>query len=185
MSNAQLLDLIKKNPISVACGLLVIILGVTTYFRWDYVPEAAKILEQKVAEGERLNANVNNAAQLPEHLAAITEARGEIEKRFVKGSELAKNLQYFYRLEAETGIKLLTLQQNPQPATKSGAKIPLGGVGFTVSFQGPYFTAMDYLRRLEGGFHFARITSAGIATIAGNRSGPVTVSLTLELFGQP
>ena len=49
MSNAQLLELIKKNPISVACGLLVIILGVTTYFRWDYVPEAAKILEQKVA----------------------------------------------------------------------------------------------------------------------------------------
>jgi len=164
--------------------VLVLLLGVTTYFRWDLVPEAAKLLEEKGAEGERLIANVNNAAQLPEHLAAITEARGEIEKRFVKGSELAKNLQYFYRLEAETGIKLLTLQQNPLPATKPGAKITSGGIGFTVSFQGPYFTAIDYLRRLEGGLHFSRTTSAGIAIVAGNRNGPVTVSLSLELFGQ-
>lgn len=185
MSNEQLLVLIKKNPLSVACGLLVLVLGVVTYFRWDLVPEAAKLLEAKGAEGERLNANVNNAAQLPEHLASITEARTEIEKRFVQRSELAKNLQYFYRLESETGIKLLTLQQNPPPSTKPGAKSPLGGIGFTVSFQGPYFTAMDYLRRLEGGLHFSRTTSAGIAVVAGNRSGPVTVSLSLELFGQP
>lgn len=185
MSNEQLLELIKKNPLSVACGVLVLVLGVTTYLRWDRVPEAVTLLEEKVAQGERLNANVSNAVQLPEHLAAITEARVEVEKRFVKGSELAKNLQYFYRLEAETGVKLLTLRQNPLPTTKAGAKVLFSGVGFTVSFQGRYLTAMDFLRRLESGVHFSRITSAGIAAAAGNRSGPVTISLSLELFGQP
>jgi len=185
MSNEQLFELLKKNPISVACGVLVLLLGVAIYLRMDLVPEAAKLLEQKVAEGERLNANVNNAAQLPEHLAAITEARVEVEKRFVKRIDLAMNLQYFYRLEAETGVKLLTLGQNPPPAIKPGTKIPLGGIGYTLSFQGPYLTAMDFLRRVENGFHYSRTTSAGIATVAGNRAGPVTVSLSPELFGQP
>jgi hypothetical protein len=94
------------------------------------------------------------------------------------------NLQYFYRLETETGVKLLTLVQNPAPPIKPGTKVSLGGIGFTLSFQGSYLTAMDFLRRVENGFHYSRTTSAGIATVAGNRAGPVTISLSLELFGQ-
>jgi hypothetical protein len=184
MSNEQLLELLKKNPISVACGVLVLLLGVAIYLRLDLVPESAKLLEEKVSEGERLIANVNNSAQLLEQLAAMTEARTEVEKRFAKRNELAMNLQYFYRLETETGVKLLTLVQNPAPPIKPGTKVSLGGIGFTLSFQGSYLTAMDFLRRVENGFHYSRTTSAGIATVAGNRAGPVTISLSLELFGQ-
>jgi hypothetical protein len=185
MSNEQLIAFIKKNPVSVVCGLLSLLIGVAIYFRIDLVPEAAKLLEQKIAEGERLNANVKNAAQLPEQLATITDARTEIEKRLVRASELAKNLQYFYRLEAETGAKLLTLRQNPVPATKPGAKPALIGIGYSVSFQGPYFTVMEFLRRLESGAHFCRVTQAGVSIAGNNRAGPLTVSVSLELLGQP
>ena len=185
MSNEQLIALLKKNPVSVGCGLLSLLIAVAIYFRSDLVPEAAKLLEQKTAEGERLNANVTNAAQLPEQLAAITEARTEIEKRLVRASELAKNYQYFYRLEAETGAKLLSFRQNPVPAPKPGAKPGLIGVGYTLSFQGPYFTVMEFLRRLESGTHFARITQAGIGLTGNNRTGPLTISVSLELLGQP
>lgn len=185
MSNEQLIALLKKNPISVGCGLLSLLLAVAIYFRSDLVPEAAKLLEQKTAEGERLNANVTNAAQLPEQLAAITEARTEIEKRLVRASELAKNLQYFYRIEAETGAKLLTIRQNPVAPLKPGAKPALIGVSYTLSFQGPYFTVMEFLRRVESGAHFCRVSQAGIGIIGNNRTGPLTVSVSLELLGQP
>lgn len=185
MSNEQLIALLKKNPVSVACALISLLIGVALYFRSDLVPDTAKLLEQKIAEGERLNANVKNSAQLPEQLAAITEARAEIEKRLVRGSELAKNLQYFYRLEAETGAKLLVMRQNPVAAPKPGAKPALIGISYTVSFQGPYFTVMEFLRRLESGTHFCRVSQAGISIIGNNRGGPLTVSLSLELLGQP
>jgi len=185
MSNEELIALLKKNPISVACGLLSLLIAVAIYYRSDLVPEAAKLLEQKTAEGERLNANVTNAAQLPEQLAAITLARAQIEKRLVLASELAKNLQYFYRLEAETGAKLLTIRQNPVSAPKPGAKPALMGIGYTVSFQGPYFTVMEFLRRVESGTHFSRVTQASIGISGNNRTGPLTISLSLELLGQP
>jgi hypothetical protein len=185
MSNEQLFALIKKNPLSVGCAVLALLIGVVIYLRGDLVAETTKLLEEKTAEGERLNANVNNAAQLPEQLAAITEARAEIEKRFVRGIDLAQNLQYFYRLEADTGAKILTLRQNPPASVKPGAKAALGPVSFSVSFQGPYFTVMEFLRRLENGLHYSRITAAGISTTAANRNGPLTVSVTVELFGQP
>jgi len=182
MTNEQLFALVKKNPLSVGCGVLAILIGVVIYFRMDELPEAMTLLEQKIAEGERLNANVNNAAQLPEQLAAITEARAEIEKRLVRGIDLAQNLQYFYRLEADTGAKILSLRQNPSPPAKPGAKPGLGGVSFTVSFQGPYFTAMEFLRRLENGTHYSRFTAVGVA-VSGNRAGPLTFSVSIELLG--
>lgn len=185
MTNEELLALVKRNPVSVGCGLFALVIGVLIYHRMDLLPEAAIQLEQKVAEGERFNANVNNAAQLPEQLAAITEARLEMEKRLIRAIELPKNLQYFYRLEAETGVKLLNLTQNPAPPAKPGAKLPLSGVGFTIAFQGPYFVALEFLRRLETGVHFSRTMSASMATTAGNRNGPVTVSFSLELLSQP
>jgi len=185
MTNKELLALIKRNPVSVGCALFALGLGVLIYLRMDLLPKAASDLEQKVAEGERFNANVNNAAQLPEQLAAITEARTEIEKRLIRAIELPKNLQYFYRLEAETGVKLINLSQNPLPQSKPGAKLPLTGVGFTIAFQGPYFVALEFLRRLETGVHFSRMMSVNMATPAGNRNAPVTVSLSLELLSQP
>ncbi len=185
MTNEQLFALIKKNPLPVGCGVLALLIGVVIYLRMDLVPETTKLLEQKTAEGERLHANVNNAAQLPEQLAAITEARTEIEKRLVRGVDLAQNLQYFYRLEADTGVKILTLRQNPMAQVKPGAKPALTGVGFNVSFQGPYLTVMEFLRRLESGTHYSRFTAVSVGVAGSNRTAPLTFSVSLELLGQP
>ena len=132
-----------------------------------------------------MNANVKNAAQLPEQLAALTEARADIEKRIIRNDNLAQNLQYFYRLEADTGVKILTLRQNSLAPAKPDVKNPLVGIGFTVSFQGPYLTVLEFLRRLESGAHYCRVTAAGMTTTGGNRTGPITVSVSLELLGQP
>jgi len=185
MTNEKLFALIKRNPVGVGCGLFVLAIGMLGYFRLDLLPNAALQLEQKAAEGERFNANVKNSGQLPEQLAAIIEARSEIEKRLIRAVELPKNLQYFYRLEAETGVKLLSLAQNPVPPAKPGAKLPLSGVGFTVSFQGSYLVALDFLRRLESGIHYSRLMSVNMGSPAGNRNAPLTVSLSLELLSQP
>jgi len=185
MTNEQLFAVIKKNPISVGCGILALLIGVVIYLRMDLVPDAAKLLEEKTAEGERLNANVNNAAQLPEQLAAITGARAEIEKRIIRNADLAQNLQYFYRLEADTGVKILSLRQSPMAPVKPEAKSPLVGIGFGLSFQGPYLTVLEFLRRLENGTHYCRVTAAGMSTTGGDRNGPITVSVSLELLGQP
>jgi hypothetical protein len=185
MTKEQLFAVIKKNPLSVGCGILALLFGLVIYLRIDLLSDAAKLLEEKTAEGERLNANVNNAAQLPEQLAALTEARAEIEKRIIRNDDLAQNLQYFYRLEADTGIKILALRQNPLAPGELGAKNPSVGIGFTVSFQGPYLNVLEFLRRLESGTHYCRLTSASMATPGGNRTGPIAVSLSLELLGQP
>lgn len=191
MTNQELVALVKKNPVSVGCGVLALALGAGLYFRSDQIPAVTAQLDQVSAEGRRLTANIRNAAQLAEQIATLEEAGRKIAPRIVSAPELAKNLQYFYKLEADTGTKLIDLRQLPPavagPGAAKGSPAIYAGVGFAVSVEGEYPTIIDFLRRLENGTHYCRVINATVTTTGGetDRTGPLKLTLTLELLGQP
>lgn len=183
MTNQELVAVLKKNPVSVGCAVLTLLLVGGSYWRSDALPEATASLEQKSAEGQRLAANLQNSAQLNEQYTAIAAAGKEITGRLIHPGELAKNLQYFYKIEADTGTKLIELRQIP-PAAVKGAKPNFIPVTYSVSLLGDYNQVLEYLRRLEHGTHFCRILNAGI-TGASVERGPLKLSLNVDLLGQP
>src|SRR5688500_15859069 len=105
MSNEELGGVIRRNPLKVVCALLALLSGVGIYLTNTKISEAAVVLEEKTKEGTRLAANVKHSAQLPEQLAEVTSASEKIQSRMIRASELATNLQYFYRLETESGVE--------------------------------------------------------------------------------
>lgn len=183
MTNQELAAVLKKNPISVGCAVLTLLLAGGLYYISDDIPNATAELEQKSAEGQRLAANLQNSAQLNDQYAAIAAAGKELTGRLVHPGELAKNLQYFYKIEAETGTKLIELRQVP-PAAIKGAKPNFIPVTYSVGLLGDYNQVLEYLRRLEHGTHFCRVITAGVSGATVER-GPLKLSLTLELLGQP
>jgi hypothetical protein len=190
MGAEQIVASLKANPISVACGALALTLGVGIYLRSERVPESEAILEQKTTLGERIDANLKNGVQLAEQFAALSAARQQIEARLIHPDEIAKNLQFFYKLEAETGVKLIDLRQNVIPTGKAAAKgkTAYAGVGYAVTVRGDYARLLDFLRRLESNQRYCRIMSASVAvggTTDKDRGGELTLSLNLELLGQP
>lgn len=190
ISNDALIGWIRGNPVIMGSLVLSAALGGGIYYRSSARPEAEQLIEQKSAEGRRLAFNVKNSAQLPDHLAAMSAAIAEIEPRLVRGDELAKNLQYFYKLEAETGTKLLDLRRSGNasvalPAPKGAAKPSFSAIPFTLSVEGDYPSLLEFLRRLETGVHFSRTTLASMSVIGPERSGHLSLQLSVELLGQP
>lgn len=186
ISKEAFIGYVRKNPIAVGCAVVALACVVALYLRSELLPDAETELETKSAEGHRLAQNVRNAAQLPEQLAAITAATAEIQPRLLRADELAKNLQYFYKLEADTGTKLLDLRQLSGSApAKGAAKSAFTIVPFNLTVRGEYAALLDFLRRLENGTHYARVLTAAIASNAPERSGPLSLQLTVELLGQP
>lgn len=180
MTTAELLGWIKKNPISVGCGAVSLALAVAIYFRSDAIADANQMLDEKTAEEQRYALNLANAAQLKEQMQAITAANKTIESRLIHASDLGINQQFFYKLEAESGVKLLDVRQSSR-LTNSAEKgyVP---IGFSVSLQGDFGQILKFQRLLEDGSHYCRILTA---TCNGNRTGPVTLTATLELLGTP
>ena len=187
ISNEQVIAFVKKNPIGFGCGALCLVLVATMYYRSDLVPAAETELDQQSAEAERLAGNLKNATQLQEQLDAMIAAGKQVEARLVHPGDLAKNQQYFYKLEADTGTKI-DCHQNALPADKDRKTIYLS-VPYTVNVQGDYSQILSFLRKLESGAHYCRVLN-GTLTTGGAGAGEstessLTLNLNLELLGQP
>ena len=187
ISNEQVIAFVKKNPIGFGCGALCLVLVAAMYYRSDLVPAAEADLDQQSVEAERLASNLKNATLLQEQLDAMIAAGKQVESRLVHPGDLAKNQQYFYKLEADTGTKI-DCHQNALPADKDRKTLYLS-VPYSVNVQGDYSQILNFLRKLESGAHYCRVLSATLTT-GGSGAGegtevPLTLTLNLELLGQP
>lgn len=190
MGSQQIVSALKANPISVACGALSLALALGIYFRSDRLPEAEQMLDQKATLADRLAANLQNGIQLAENYTAITAARQQIDARLVHPDELANNLRFFYKLEDETGIKLIDIRQNSVNGNRAAARAKGSyiSVSYGVAVRGSYARLLDFLHRLESNQRFCRVNSVSVNVGGGSqaeRSGDLTLSLSIELLAQP
>ena len=186
MTKDDLISLVKKNPIGIGCGLLSLALGGVIYFRSGELPAAEEDLAQKSAESARLSANIQNAAQLKEQFEAVAAASKEVDARLVHASQTLNNYQYFYKLESETGAKMLagSPSQGAIASAKAGPKAAFVPVPFTITVQGTLAQMLGYLRHLESGARYCRVMTVTCSVPATDRNA-VTLALTLELLGVP
>lgn len=185
MTSAEQVALLKKNPISVGCGVLSLLLVAGLYLRSDEIPTADAELLQKLAESQRLAQNITYSAQLKEQVEALVAANKEIDSRIIRASQVGTNTQYFYKLESESGVKLVDFRPLSTAAPAKGSKATFMPVGFNVSVQGSLPQVLDFLRMLETGTRYSRVLTASLAGAPANRKGPLTLSLSLELLGLP
>lgn len=183
MTSQELFALVKKNPISVGCGLLALALTAAIYLRSQSIPDAEEILTQKTATAERYALNIKYSAQLKDQLETLTGANKEIDTRIIRASQLGTNTQYFYKLQSDTGVKLLDFRQGTAGAAAKGKSFI--SIPFSVSVQGTLPQVLKFLRELESGTHYCRILTASCAGSAVARGQPLTLSINLEMLGLP
>ena len=185
MTNEELYAFVKKNPIPVACAVLTVAIGVAFYLRSGDMPAAEAELAQKSAEAERYALNIKYSAQLKEQLEALATANKNVEGRLVRASQQGVNTQYFYKLERETGVKLVSFGRSPAAPPVKGSKAAFTPVAFNVGVQGTLPQILDFLRQLESGTHYVRVLTANCNVNSTARNSPLTLSLTLEMLGLP
>ncbi|MBA4138036.1 MAG: hypothetical protein C0518_12020 [Opitutus sp.] len=191
MTGADLLALIKKQPIAFLCGVIVIASAAALFLRGEAVNEAQALFQAKDTEANKTEANARHTAGLAEATAEMQEVGKQFDGRLLRAPQLANNLQFFYRLEADTGVKLLDVRQNPIPAPKQGAPRPTYvGIPFTANVQGNFAQVYDFIRRVEAGPHFLRFNQLTLSKLApaggaGGAPDAMTAQLQVEILGTP
>jgi hypothetical protein len=185
MTNEELFALIKKNPISFACGALTIGLAVALYFRSDAIPEAEAKLTERAAVAEKYTLNITNSAQLKDQYDDLLKANKDIDARIVRASQLGVNYQYFQKLRSDTGVTVVDFGQTTPGNVAKPAKGSFLPVAFRVTVQGTFAQLMDYVRLVEGGTNLGRIRAATLSGNSAKRDTPLTLALTVDLLGIP
>jgi Tfp pilus assembly protein PilO len=191
MTGADLLALLKKHPTTSVCLLLSVLCGLAYYFRGDAVEQLGGELAAKTKEAQTMSANIRNSAGLAQQAAEIQEASKQLDARLMKVGQIAINQQFFYRLENDTGVRLVDVRQNPVPPARPGAgKRNFVGVPFSISIQGNFKQVTDFIQRLEHSPHLCRFLNVSMNKMAGslegaatNAGGSMSASLSVELLG--
>lgn len=179
LNSRALAQKIRQYPLLVICIVVVLALLATLYIRSDLIDLQKKELEKHVTDNRRQRINITNSALLQDQLDYLVQANAAVRNRSMSATGLAQNLQYFYRLEAEVGIKYLDLRPAPRPAAAKGASyVP---VGYTVNVQGEFLQIIKFLRHLEQGAYFCRVNSALLA----GSDEVYTLNLNIDLLGTP
>ena len=184
MTSADIITTVKKQPIGFGCSVLCIVIGVLIYFRTDKINENQTLYEAKSAEAAKILTNVRNSTNLPEQVTEIQAMTKEMESRLMHAGQLAVNLQYFYKLEAENEVKLTPVQGNPSRNNKTLYM----GIPYNVSVQGSFKQVMAFLQRLENGRHICHFNTATFNKAGGSgdlTNTAMTLYLSIELLGQP
>lgn len=171
---------LKKYPVLVVSGMISVVLLTTLYFRSDLLAAQQIELDKNTVESNRHRANIVYASQLQEQLNFLMDANKAVKDRALLVGGLGQNLQYFYRLESEVGIKYIDLRPNARTpvVAQSAVYVPLN---YTVNVQGDFLQIITFLKRLEQGAYFCRINSA----VAASSGSSVTLNLNLDLLGVP
>jgi hypothetical protein len=184
MTNQEFIAVIKKNPISVGCALVCVAVAVGMYFRSDAIPTMEEALAKKSAEGERHALNIRNSNELKDQYDALVAANKVINSRLLRGSQLAANAEYFYKIETATGVKLIGDPRQTGLIPPKG-KAQFTGVSFAVAASGDLTQLLNFLHQLESGEHYCRVIGATLSLNGVKRDAPLTLTLSLEMLGIP
>ena len=184
MNTQSISEFFKKQSVLCFAALLSLVIVGGTYYRYTGQADLEALLETKKTEGQRIENNITAGKTLNEQSAALVASNAQTESRLVNSADLATNLGYFYKMEADAGVKLLDLRQGSP--TKNATKGTYMPVGYTVAVQGDYKKVITFLKKVETGEHFCHILSASFSTRAGEaaETSIITLSLSLELLGK-
>lgn len=185
----SLLPLARRFPIAAVCVGLTVLTGAGYGYRFSTLDERQQELDRLRTDTETLRRNVRNAADLEEQLKRLAEGLAKLDARLVKETDLATNQERFYRIETETGVKML-VQQAAAGSRKTPPKLGLMPIAFNVVVDAPFVNALNFVNALERAPFDCRVVSFVFQPTSGNRDGEgagerVMLNMQLELFGTP
>ncbi|MDX2186085.1 MAG: hypothetical protein SFV32_04060 [Opitutaceae bacterium] len=170
---------------STVASVLLLGFGV---FRHIGLPDLEAERDNLSREAARIHTNVVNASSLAENVQALKELNARAATRVARASDLAGNTQYFYKIEADTGVKEISLTPVSSTAKKQQAQGTYSTVGFNATVEGRFHQVLAFLDLLEGGARYGRINSLSLRQVAKSdtRQEPtVAAVLNVEILALP
>jgi len=160
----KLISSFKNNPALSASGFIILLLFVGLFVRFEQLEVNINQLSDLKKDLNNLQKNIANSGQLDRQLSEIISLSAKLEQEAIRPAELARNLQYFYTLEALNEVKLIDVrQQNVSIPAGGAAANPLAPITFSVNVAGEYEKLLKFLREIETTFLGGKVLSASIS----------------------
>jgi hypothetical protein len=180
-------ELIQKHPFPVIGSIAAVVLIGFGVYRNLSVPDLEAEREATSKNAVRIHSNVVNATSLAEQVKTITELNAAVNARLARVNDLAGNTQFFYKIEAETGVRESALSPVTMPVKRPPGSL-FTSVAFNCAVEGRFSQIVAFLDRLEGAAWYGRVSTLNLRQLVGvdGRGEPqLAAVLTVEILAQP
>ncbi|HLP67918.1 MAG TPA: hypothetical protein VK181_10410, partial [Rhizobium sp.] len=173
-------NLLRRYRLALSGAGLALLLAGFALFRGSASADAAAELETRRMTTQTAERNLRNAAGLEQHLEVLNKHVPRLEAMLIGLDDVSGNQAYFYRLESNTGVRVVVLRPTgvPKDAPKNSAYVP---AGFNIVVQGSYAQVVTFLRALENGERLYRLTDFSLQRANEQSGGKPQVALNLNL----
>ena len=182
---ASLPPIFRRYPIASSCGALWLLLLAALFVRSGTLDDAKVALGEKETEGNRIEKNVQNGVGMDKQLEALSAGLSKLEARLINAGDVGPNKQYFYDLEATSGVKISALRSSGAAKSKVAGSA-YRAIGYEVMVEGRFAQVTAFLQALEAGVHHCRLVNFNVQRTGqestGGKGGNVVLNLNLELL---
>jgi len=187
MNSEQLIAQLKRYPLAVGCGIVVIIAGVLIFLRGGRVDNLETEYNTKLTESELMSANSKNAVDLKKHLEELNQIADSIDSRLVNAEAPPENYRYFLQLAEKAQVDLTSQSQAKLIPVKETGNQFYPAVDFTLNVTGEYKKVLRFLYELETNRFITRIDSMNLSpsTLEVTQENVITASIKVSNLGKP
>jgi hypothetical protein len=151
---AQLLRIIKEYPLAAFCVVLMLVCSVLLFIRGGTADELSAVEAELNSRIRVIDQNVKNSGNLEKDVEILDELVKQLEGKLFDRNQRAVNINFFYSMEAPTGIRITNISQS----SEGGAMYVKGGIralkllstiSYSISLNGSFENILLFLHRLD------------------------------------
>jgi Tfp pilus assembly protein PilO len=181
---SSFVHLTLRYPFCAVCIVVSLLLAGANLRLRFWLGDQATQLHAQAQKGDEVLKFISRGSQLRSELTAARAATQRIAENLVVEKNIPENFWYFYKIEQDTGAKLVELQQRPAPLPESGAPATYRRVPYMLKMSGPFRNVVAFLQQVETGPRLGRI-SGFVLQRQDLTTGRVVLQLDLEMLGFP
>lgn len=178
------LALLRQFPIASIAGVIAIICAILIFIRGDQLPALEKQLSKQQDQLELFEKNKRNAVNIQEHLDTAKSITQSIEERLLILSNTTENLQYWWALEASTGVTLEVPRDSGSPKLEDNGP-DFGPIALNFTITGPYDNVIDFLNRLAHDRFIIKYNGIQLNPIPSQGATHVKATVGMQALGKP
>lgn len=194
MKIEAILDFVRKKLILSISSVVFLVCTLVFLFHLDKKANLDAEIEQLDIRMSTILKNIKNSLRLEEDLAVVEDSIEQLDARLFDSQELATNYNYFFNIEADTGVKISGLKQfdvsedevrsNKKKRMPKPTKDAYQKIRYHMMAIGEYMQLVDLMRKLEGGPSFYRLEKFRVSKGTGTDSSKLSMDMSLLILGR-
>lgn len=177
---------VLRYPVIFGCVIMVVVLTGIILWRGPMIDTLQSETELLERQWKQMQTNVERSNNIEEQLSQLKSGSDNLTTRLMRARDVAANHEFFYRIEAQTGVKIRNfVKGGVSDGDAMAAKLPkfqhFVSLPFNLGIEGEFEAVLDFLDQLKTSRHVVHVERV-VLSLPDGAPDPLIISASLRCY---